>query len=126
MIGAGALVEVWLLLLLAAGAGVAIALAYLAADYLLVPALRLRAARRLGPEALARLMDHERSRLFQLRDQAAVCEEHNHPNAAALWEEAELRALVLEMMKRGCEASGRRSRGAVPFTKRLRVPARRR
>lgn len=74
-------------MLLAAGAGVAVALVYLAADYLLLPDLRLRAARRRGPEALARLVDHERRHLSRLRDRAAVREEHGYPDAAALRDE---------------------------------------
>jgi len=77
---------------LVAGAGVAIALACLAADYLVVPALRLRAARRRGPAAVKDLMQSEGLRLDRLRDAAAVREEHGDPDAAALRDEAELRA----------------------------------
>ncbi|QIN85438.1 hypothetical protein GBA63_22315 (plasmid) [Rubrobacter tropicus] len=88
------------LALLAAGAGVAIALAYLAADYVVVPALRLRAARRLGPNAVKNLLDHELGRLTRLRNAAAVQEEQGHPGAAALRDEAELRNLVVRAMER--------------------------
>lgn len=88
-------IEHWTLALLAAGAGVAIALAYLAADYLLVPILRLRAARRRGPGAVRAFVERERRRLRRLENNAAVYEEHGHPDAAALRDEAELRALVL-------------------------------
>ena len=97
---AGPILAHWPSALPAAGAGVLLALAYLAADYLILPALRLRAARRRGPEAVSGLLDRERRRLSRLRDTASVFEEHNHPDAAALREEAELRALVVEMMER--------------------------
>ena len=101
-LGTEIFIDHWTLALLAAGAGGAIALACLAADYLLVPALRLRAARRRGPEAVARLMDRERRRLSRLWDQAAVHEEHDHSDSAALREEAELRSFVVEIMARAC------------------------
>ena len=87
------------LALLAAGAGVAIALAYLAADYLLVPILRLRAARRRGPGAVRTFLERERRRLRRLENAAAVYQEHGHPDAAALRDEAELRALVARLME---------------------------
>ena len=98
-IAAGSILEHWSLALPAAGAGVLLALAYLAADYLVVPALRLRAARHLGPRAMKNLMDHELKRLTCLRNTAAVQEEHGHPGAAALRDEAELRGLVVRVME---------------------------
>lgn len=97
---AGSILEHWTLALPAAGIGVLIALAYLAADYLVVPALRLRAARRLGPYAVKNLLDHELKRLARLQNAAAVREEHGHPDAAALRDEAELRGLVVRVMER--------------------------
>ena len=96
-------IEHWALALLAAGAGVVIALAYLAADHLLLPALRLRAARRRGSEAVSSLLDRERCRLSRLWDQVAVYEEHDHPDVGALREVAGLRRLVVEMMERACD-----------------------
>lgn len=100
MIGthAGFLAEHWLLALVAGATGVLLAHAYLAAEYLLLPVWRLRAARRQGPAAVARLLDHERRRLSSLGNAAAVYEEHGHPDAVALRDEAELRALMLEVM----------------------------
>ena len=92
-------IEHWALALLAAGAGVAIALAYLAADYLIVPALRLRAARRRGPDAVRGFVERERRRLRRLENAAAVYQEHGHPDAAALRDEAELRALVARLIE---------------------------
>ena len=82
-----------------AGAGVAIALACLAADYPVVPALWLRAARRRGPDAVRDLMQSEGLRLDRLRDAAVVREEHEDPDATALRDEAELRGLVLRIME---------------------------
>lgn len=82
-------------LALAAAVGVAPALAYLACDYLIVPAWRFRTARRHGPGVVGAFVEHERRRLCRLRNAAAVYEEHGHPDAAALRDEAELRALVL-------------------------------
>lgn len=97
--GGGALTPHWAPLLLAAAAGVVIALTYLAADYLIVPALRLRAARRRGPDAVENLMDRERLRLNRLRNEAAVREEHGDPDATPLRDEAELRSLVVGVME---------------------------
>ena len=94
------LIEHRTLALLAAGAGVVIALACLAADYLLVPTLRLRAARRRGPDAVRAFVEQERHRLHRLENTAAVYEEHGNPDAAALRDEAELRALVLRFFER--------------------------
>lgn len=85
---------------LAADAGVAIVLGYLAAYYLVVPALWLRAARRRGPDAMENLRDHERSRFDRHRDAAAVREEHGDPDAAALRDVAELRGFVVRIMER--------------------------
>lgn len=82
-----------------AGAGVAIALACLAVDYFVVPALRLRAARRRGSAAVRDLMQSEGLRLDRLRNAAAVREEHGDSDAGALRDEAELRGLVLWMME---------------------------
>ena len=102
MIGthAGVLAEHWPLAFAAGAAGVLLALAYLAAEYIGLPLLRLRAAMRQGPAAVARLLDSERRRLSSLGNAAAVREEHGHPDATALRDEAELRALVLEVMER--------------------------
>lgn len=87
--------EHWTLALSAAGAGVAIALACLVADYLVVPIFRLHAARRRGPAAVRAFVERERRHLHRLENTAAVHEEHGRPDAAALRDEAELRALVL-------------------------------
>lgn len=79
--------------------GIVIALVCLAVDYLVVPALRLRAARRRRPAVVRALMQSEGQRLDRLRDAAAVREEHGDPDTAALRDEAELRGLALRMME---------------------------
>lgn len=86
-------------MLAASAAGIGLALAYLATEYLVLPAWRLRAARRRGPYAVGGLIARERRRLGRLED-AAVREEHDHPDAKALREEAELRRLVVAMLER--------------------------
>lgn len=93
--------EHWGLALTAAAVGVGLAFAYLLCDHLIVPAWRLRVAQRHGPGAVGAFVEHERRRLCRLRDAAAVYEEHGHPDAAALRDEAELRALVLRFFDSG-------------------------
>ena len=103
-IAAGSLLGHWDLALPAAGAGVLLALVYLAADYLLLPAFRLRVARRRGPQAVARLMNREGRRLRRMQDALAVAEEHDHSDVGPLRGEVGLRHLAIAMMQR--EASG--------------------
>ena len=102
MIGthAGFFVEHWQTMLAASAAGIGLALAYLATEYLVLPAWRLRAARRRGPYAVGGLIARERRRLRRLEDDAAVREEHDHPDAKAWREETELRRLVVAMLER--------------------------
>ncbi len=87
-----------LLLLAACAVGVLLALAYLTADLLLIPTVRLRRAARRGPDSARRIVELERERITLLEDAAAVHEEHGHPDAKALRGEAELRRVVLRRM----------------------------
>ncbi len=47
-----------------------------------------------------RVLERERERVVRLRDEAAIHEEHGHPDAPELREEACLRFSVLSMMER--------------------------
>src|SRR5215218_2277217 len=96
---AGFSAQHWGLALGAAALGVALALAYLLCDYLIVPALRLRMARRRGPGAVGAFVEGEMRRLRRLENTAAVYGEHGHPDAAALREEAELWAVAASLTR---------------------------
>ena len=86
--------------LAAAVVGVGLALAYLAAEYLILPAWRFRAAKRRGSASVAALIGREARRVERLRDAAAILGEHAHPDAAALRDEAGIRAAVLAVVLR--------------------------
>lgn len=102
MIGSqtGFLVEHWPLALGAAAFGIAVALAYLAGEYLVAPAWRMRAAHRRGPGAVEALVTRERRRLGCLEDEAAVLGEHGRQEARELREEARLGRLIVSVMER--------------------------
>lgn len=87
--------------LAAAAVGAALALAYLAAEYvLLLPAWRFRAARRRGPASLAAMVGRERTRLRRLGDMAAILEERGHADAKVLRQEDEVRRLLGRWIER--------------------------
>lgn len=88
--------------LAAAVVGVGLAFAYLAAEYLILPAWRFRAAKRRGPASAAALIGREARRVERLRDAAAILGEHAHSEdrGGALGDEAGIRAVVLAVMLR--------------------------
>ena len=94
----GSLLEHWQLALAAGAGGVLLALAFLLAEYAVVPALRFRADKRRGPASVAALTGREARRVERLRDAAAILGEHAHPDAAALRDEAGIRAAVLAVV----------------------------
>jgi hypothetical protein len=75
-------------------------MAYLTAEYVIVPACRLRAARRRGPDAAQALMALERQRFRRFEDEAAVLGEYGRPEARKIQEEARFMRTMLGAMAR--------------------------
>lgn len=96
----GFLMDHWRLALGAVVLDFVLALAYLAAEYLIVPAWRLRNAQRLGPDAVEALIAEERLRLQRVEDEAAILAECGRPAAPEIRGEANLRRLILGAMER--------------------------
>lgn len=96
----GFLVDHWRLALGATALGAVLAMAYLAAEYIFLPAWRMRAARRRGPGAIEELMAKERRQLVRLEDEAAVSGEHGRPHTREIREEAKFRRLIVSIMER--------------------------
>ena len=80
----------------------ALALPYhLAAEYLILFAWRMHAARRRGPEAVEAFLAKERQRLRRLENEAAVSSEQGRPEALDFREETLLRRAALVATERG-------------------------
>lgn len=87
----------WQLVACAAGAGLALGVAVLVAIYL-TPLVRLRLAN--DRRARERVLVGEMERLRRIEDALAVHQEHGHPDARALRDEAEVRGYVLPWLTR--------------------------
>lgn len=93
------------LFLAACAAGVFLALAYLTADYIIVPAVRLRRAIRRGPDDAREHLERERRRIALIENTKAVQEEHGYPDAETLRDKVRIRRLTLRRMERSIRAA---------------------